>query len=311
VIEKCASIGQERSCDAIVAVGGGSVMDTAKVASVIMTNGANAHEFIGRDRIKNPGVFKVLIPTTAGTGSEWAEAAIVTDVSDGQKKPIFSRYMWPDLAIIDPVMSLGLPPRVTADTGIDALTHAIEAYAAWKANVVSDMFAEQAMQLIATSLRTAYAKGRRQIGARYNLSIAAALAIAAHTSSSAGLVHSLNYPLSVRAHVSHGTALAILLPHVMEFNLPACPDKYARVADIMGENVKGLAPMDAARKSVDAVRKLGQDLRLPQRMRDVGFEERDIEPALDFLFEYQVYGMENNPRDVTRDDIVEIYKAAL
>lgn len=311
VIDECAGVVKKEGCDSVIGVGGGSVMDTAKVASVLATNDEDVHNFIGRDKVKKPGLFKVLIPATAGTGSEWSDAAIVTDARDGQKKPIFSRYMWSDLVIIDPLMSLNLPPKVTADTGIDALTHAIEAYAAWKSNVVSDMFAEKTIQLVSNNLRIAYAKGRKHIEARYNLCIAAAFGIAAHTSSSAGLIHSMNYPLTEKSHVSHGTALALLLPHVMEFNLPGCPAKYAKIAEIMGENIEGCSQIDAARKSVEAVRRLCRDVGMPQRMGEVGFDKGDIPSALDFLFEFQLYGMENNARDVTREDIARIYEAAL
>lgn len=311
VIDECAGILKREGCDAVIGVGGGSVMDTAKVASVLATNDEDVRSFVGRDRIRKPGLFKVLIPTTAGTGSEWSDAAIVTDATDGRKKPIFSRYLWCDAVIIDPLTSLDLPPKVTADTGIDALTHAIEAYAAWKANTVSDMFAEKAIRLVSNNLRIAYAKGRKHIEARYNLCIAAAFGMAAHTSSSAGLIHSMNYPVTERTHVSHGTALALLLPHVMEFNLPGCPMKYAKIAEMMGEDIAGLAQMDAARRSVEAVRKLCWDVGMPQRMGEVGFNEADIPTALEFLFEFQLYGMENNPRDVSREDIARIYKAAL
>jgi len=311
VIIECAEVVKKEGCDSVIGVGGGSAMDIAKTASVLVTNNEDVHNFIGRDKIKIPGLFKTLIPTTAGTGSEWSNAAIVTDARDGQKKPIFSRYIWADLVIIDPLMSLNLPPKVTADTGIDALTHAIEAYTGWKANTVSDLFAEKAIDLVSNNLRIAYAKGRKHIEARYNLCLAAAFGMAAHTSSSAGLVHSMNYPLTAKTHVSHGTALALLLPHVMEFNLPGCPGKYAKIAQIMGENIAGCSPMEAAQKSVEAVRKLCWDVGMPQHMRQVGFKKEFIADALDFLFEFQLYGMENNARDVSREDIVRIYEAAL
>jgi len=311
VIEECAAVLRETRRDAVIGFGGGSPMDIAKVASVLVTNDEKVYEFIGRDKIKRPGLFKVLIPTTAGTGSEWSQAAIVTDARDSLKKPIFSRFMWSDVVILDPVLTLDLPPRATADTGIDALTHAIEAYAAWKSTLLSDMFAEKAIELVSASLRIAYAKGRKHIGARYKLLLAASLAMAAHTCSSAGLVHSMNYPLTAKAHVTHGTALALLLPHVMEFNLIGAPEKYARIARLMGEDVRGCSTMEAARKSVDAVRKLCIEVGMPRRLNEVGFTEQDIPDALDFLFKYQVYGMENNPRDVSREDFVAMYTAAL
>jgi len=311
IIEECADALRKEHRDSLLAVGGGSPIDIAKAASVLATNDEGVYDFIGRDKVKKPGLFKAVIPTTAGTGSEWSNSAIVTDARDSLKKPIFSRFMWCNLVIIDPVLSLELPPRETADTGIDALTHAIEAYGAWKSTVISDMFAEKAIELVSGSLRVAYAKGRKHIEARYKMCVAAALAMAAHTSSSAGLVHGMNYPLTAKTHVSHGTALALLLPHILEFNSIACPHKYARIAQIMGETVDGCSPMEAPLKSAQAVRRLCRDVGMPGTLTEVGFKEQDIDDALDFLFEYQTYAMENNPRDVTREDLRQIYKAAL
>lgn len=311
VIEKCAHNAKSENCDFIVGLGGGSAMDTAKVASVLMTNQQDIHDFIGEEKVRKPGLFKVLIPTTAGTGSEWSHPAIITDDRDGLKKPIFSKFTAADLAIIDPTFSLELPPKVTADTGIDTLTHLIEAYVSWKSNIISEMYAEKGIELVARSLRIAYAKGRKHIEARYDMCIAAAFGMAAHTSSSAGIAHSMNYPITAKTHVSHGSALALILPHVMEFNIIACPDKYVKIAQIMGEDIAGCSKIEAARKSVQAVKKLCQDLCMPQHLSEVGFLEDDIPNALDFLFENQLYGMENNPRDPKKEDFIKIYRAAL
>jgi len=311
IIEECADVLRKEHRDSLLAVGGGSPIDIAKAASVLATNDEGIYDFIGRDKVKKPGLFKAVIPTTAGTGSEWSNSAIITDARDLLKKPIFSRFMWCDLVIIDPVLTLELPPKETADTGIDALTHAIEAYGAWKATVISDMFAEKAIELVSGNLRLAYAKGRKHIEARYKMCLAAALAMAAHTSSSAGLVHGMNYPLTAKTYVSHGTALAVMLPHILEFNSIACAHKSARIAQIMGETVDNCPPAEAALKSVKAVRRLCRDLGMPGTLTEIGFKEQDIDDALDFLFKYQTYAMENNPRDVTREDLRQIYKMAL
>ncbi len=311
VVEECAEVARKEAADVLIAVGGGSSIDIAKAASALVTNEGDIYELIGRDRIKTPALFKVAIPTTAGTGSEWSTSAIITDARDALKKPIFSRFMCCDLVLLDPVLTMELPPRQTAETGIDALTHAIEAYGAWKSTVISDMYAEKAIELVGRNLRTAYAKGRKHIESRYNMLLAAALAMAAHTSSSAGLIHAMNYPLTAKAHVSHGTALALLLPHVIEFNLVACPERYGRIAQLLGERIEGLAPMEAARRASAAVRGLCRDLGMPERLTEIGFQASDIAPALEFLFAFQGYGLENNPRDATRDDLRRIYEAAL
>ena len=311
VIEECARKAKGECCDSVIGIGGGSSLDTAKLASVLVTNNQDIHDFIGKDKIKKPGLFKVLIPTTGGTGSEWSHPAILTDDRDGYKKPVFSRFTASDLSIIDPVLTLNLPKRVTADTGIDALTHCIEAYSSWKSNTLSDMFAEKGIELVFKSLRIAYAKGSKHLEARYDMSLAAALGMATHTCSAAGIVHSMNYTLTAKSHVSHGTALAILLPHVMEFNLIACSEKYARLARLIGEDVSGYSNTQAAFKFIKAVRNLCHDLQMPSKTTEIGFTEEDIPDALDFLFKNQLYGMENNPRDPSREDFIKIFKAAL
>lgn len=311
VVEKCAQRAKEEGCDSVVGFGGGSPMDTAKLVSVLLTNDQDIHEFIGRDKVQKPGMFKVLIPTTAGTGSEWSHPAILTDDRDTFKKAVFSRFTAADLTIIDPTLSLDLPPKVTADTGFDALAHCIEAYGTWKSNVISDMYAEKGIEIIAKSIRKAYTKGSKHVDSRYNMCLGAAFGMAAHTSSCAGIAHSMNYPITAKTHVSHGTALGLLLPHVMAFNLSACPEKYARVAELMGEHVSGCSIMEAARKAVKAVRQLTIDLNMPQRTTDVGFTEKHIPEAIEFLNANQLYGMENNPRDPTREDFIAMYTAAL
>jgi len=205
---------------------------------------------------------------------------------------------------------LNLPSRITGDTGMDALSHSIEAYTTWKANIVSDMYAEKTIQLVAENLRVAYAKGPKHTEVRYKLAIAAALGMQAVMSSASGIVHSMNYPIGIKAHVTHGTAIALMLPHVMEYNLPGNPAKYAKIAQLMGENITGLSEMDAARKSVEAVRKLSRDVGMPQKLREVNIKKEDIPGFVDFLFEFQLYGMENNARDLTREDATKIFEAA-
>ena len=285
-------------------------MDTTKIASVLSVTDEDVRSFLGIDKVKKAGLPKILIPTTSGTGSEWSGVGVVTDPADGQKKVIYSKYVWGDAVIIDPMMTINLPPRITGDTGMDALSHGIEAYTTWKANIISDMCAEKCIQLVAENLRIAYAKGSKHLEARYKLSIAAALGMQAVMCSAAGIVHSMNYPIGVKAHITHGAAISIMLPHVMEFNLIGNPAKYARIAQLMGEDISGLSEIEAARKSVEAVRKLSQDVGMPQRLRDVGIKKEDIPGFVDYLFEFQLYGMENNARDLTREEATKIYEAA-
>jgi alcohol dehydrogenase class IV len=262
------------------------------------------------ENVKQKGLPFIIIPTTAGSGSEWGGAAVVTDPADDIKKVIYSRYTWASAIIIDPLMTLNLPRRITGDTGIDALSHAIESYTSWKANVISDMFAEKAIELISKNLRIAYANGRKHLEARYQMALGAVMGIQACINASNGFGHSLNYPVAMRSHLSHGAAVAVMLPHVMRFNLLGCSHKFARIADLMGEDTIGLTEMEAAQKAVTSFRKLSVDVEMPQRLRDVGITREDFPGFLDFLYKYQQYGMENNARDLTREDILQILEAA-
>jgi len=310
VIEDCAKTTKEGAYDLLIALGGGSILDTTKVTSVLAVTDEDVRSLLGMDKVKKVGLPKILIPTTAGSGSEWSGAAVVADNIDGHKKVLYSRYAYATAVIIDPLMTLNLPSRITGDTGMDALSHSIEAYTTWKANIVSDMYAEKTIQLVAENLRVAYAKGPKHTEVRYKLAIAAALGMQAVMSSASGIVHSMNYPIGIKAHVTHGTAIALMLPHVMEYNLPGNPAKYAKIAQLMGENITGLSEMDAARKSVEAVRKLSRDVGMPQKLREVNIKKEDIPGFVDFLFEFQLYGMENNARDLTREDATKIFEAA-
>jgi len=302
--------------DLLIGVGGGSSMDTTKVASLLAYTDMTINDYISvpfHGKIEGRILPKILVPTTAGTGSEWSIVAPVYEEKPVRK--VYIVHAWenlPDKVIMDPELTLGLPQRATADTGIDALTHAIEAYTSCTANVFSDMLAGTAIKLIAQNIRSAYAKGRQSADARYNMSVAAALAMSAVITGGIGLAHFMNEILGPKAGISHGTAVGILLPAVMEYNLIANPAKFARIAEFMGEDISGLSILDAASESVEAVRMLTQDLNLPQRMSDVGITEADIpemakqtdavdRPVIDLL----------NPRDASVDEIAMIFRAAL
>lgn len=310
IVNKCARVVKDGNYDIVIGVGGGSVIDTAKVASLSLPDDFDIRTLIGFEQVKKQGIPKIFIPTTAGTGSEVTQAAVITDTSGGQKKPIYSRFLRADAAIIDPMMTLNLPAKITADTGFDALSHAIEAYTTWKANIVSDMYAETAIKLVAENLPIAYAKGRKNLEARHNMAVAATLGILAAESSGAGVAHSMNYPIAMKARISHGSALSIILPHVMEYNLIGNPLKYGKIARLMGAKIENLSPLDAAHKAEDAARGLVIQLGMPQRLRDVGIKKEDIPEFVNYLFEFQLYGMENNARDLGREDATKIFEAA-
>jgi len=309
VIERCAQLAKEKSYDTIIALGGGSVIDTVKAASVLATGKKDIHGCLGQYNVSWPGLATIMVPTTAGTAAEWTWAAVITDDSKGIKRSIYSNYLHPKAVVIDPLLTLNLPPQATADTGMDALIHGIEAYTTWRCNVVSDMFAEQTIKLVSENLRAAYGKGSKNIEARYNMAVAAALGFC-FIFSGLGLAHAMAYPLQLKAKISHGISCSILIPFVMEYNLPANQHRYAKIAEFMGERVEGLSMRDRALKSVDAVRNLSIDLELPQRMRDVGIIKEDIPSFVDNVLEFQPHVTAANPRDASKEAITRIFEAA-
>ena len=310
-VRECGKLIEGGQFDLMIAVGGGSVMDTAKVAAIVAAHGGDVSVLFDPGKIRSGGIRKIFLPTTSGTGSEWSNGAIFTDEASQRKAPVRSNYLLPDAVIIDPALTLNLPPSATADTGIDALCHAIEGYTSWKANIITDMVAEKVIKLVSDNLRIAYAKGSKHMEARYNMAIAAAFSMFTLRTSGSYIVHSLSYPLGIKAHLSHGTACALMLPYVMEFNLIGNMEKFAKVAELMGENTEGLSVREKAQKSIGAVRCLSADLGLPQRLGEVGLKETDIPEIVDYVFKFHAYQIENNPRYVSREDMAKILKAAL
>lgn len=302
---------RDEGINLIIGLGGGAVMDTAKLAGLPYTGKGNLGDILKPSGNRESGVRRILIPTTSGTGSEWSNVAIFMNEAEGRRIPVYSDLLWADAAIIDPVLTLELPPALTADAGMDALSHAIEAYTSWKANVFTDAMAEKAIRLIAEDLRTAYANGPKHIEARYRLSVAAGLAGLAMRSSGSYIVHSFTYPLCSQAELSHGAACSLLLPPVMEFNLIGSLEKFAGVARLMGEKTEGLPLRDQAGKSVDAVRRLAADLNMKQALGEAGISEKDIPGIVDYIFRFHSYQIENNPRNLSREDARRILESVL
>lgn len=286
-------------------------MDMAKLVGILASNGGDIHVLFDPAQIRARSLPKILLPTTSGTGSEWSNVAVFTNEVDKRKIPIRSEHLWSDVAIIDPLLTLNLPPSVTAETGMDALSHAIEAYTSWRANMIADLFAEEAIKLVSQNLRVVYARGSKQVEARYNMAMAAGLAMLALRSSGSYIVHAFSYPLGIQAGLSHGAACSLMLPSVMEFNLIGNLEKFARIAWLMGEEIDGLSLREKAQKSVGAVRRLSIDLDLKQRLGEVGINENDIPGIIDYVFKFHSYQIENNPRDLTREDVQHILRASL
>jgi alcohol dehydrogenase len=313
VIQRLAEKVRAEGYDLLVAVGGGSTMDSTKAASVLAADpGLTAQDLIQMKPV-TASVKKIMIPTTAGTGSEWSSAAVLTnDTEDDRTYPYFTAANYPDAVIIDPELSLELPAAATAHTGIDALTHAIEAFTCCRATMVSDMFASTAIQLIATSLRPAFAKGCQNLEHRSNLAFAAASAMAAGSLAGVGLAHFMNHGLGKRAGISHGSAVGLMLPYVMEFNLVSDPPKFARLAQLLGEVTDGLSVIEAGELAIEGVRRLLSDLGMPQTLHEVGLTKDDIPWLVDELMTFQAFPISfMNPRDVDSDAATSIYTSAL
>jgi len=310
-LQKCTKVAKEGNYDLLIGVGGGSTMDSTKAISFMTPDDMNLQEFFGGKKPTNV-IPVILVPTTAGTGSEWDDCAVITDESIGEKKLIARKEFLAKGAILDPELTLNLPKKITAETGMDALSHAIEGYMTRNPNIVSDMFAVTAIGLISDNLRLAYAGGSQAAEARYNMLIASAFAIKAPTMALTSLTHHMDSELVMKTHIAHGAACGILLPHDMQFQLPAAMDRLAKIAEMMGVKVDGLPVDKAAQKAIEAVKQLCKDLGLPQTMGEVGATEADISKFADNCMEYRGKIITlSSRREVSREDLVQVYRAAL
>jgi alcohol dehydrogenase class IV len=301
---------REAQADFLIAVGGGSPIDAAKAISALATNPAKITDFMGANKIPKPGAPLIAIPTTAGTGSEVTQFTIITDTAKDIKMLIASPMVMPRVALVDPLLTLKMPPSITAATGLDALTHAIEAYVSVKAQPITDVLALQAIRVIAANLRQAWSNGDN-LEARTNMLIGALEAGLAFSNSSVALVHGMARPIGAYFHVPHGVSNAALLPTVIEFSIPGNPRRYADIAEAMGEVTEGLSVLDAAYLAADAVQRLNEDLKVPT-LKGLGVEEKKFNTVVNQMAADALASGSpgNNPRKATPAEIVELYKKA-
>jgi alcohol dehydrogenase class IV len=309
-IEKCNEVVRNSNYDLLIGFGGGSAIDTTKIVSVMAPNSLSFQDIVS-DKEMRKVISKIFIPTTAGTGSEWDEGAVALDESTGQSKWMVREEFFANAVVIDAEMTLGLPKKVTADTGIDALSHALEAYISPGANILSDMFAEAAIRLISENLRSAYAGDRESREARYKMSIAAAVGMKAQMLGGGSLAHALNSQVVVSHNCTHGAACSILLPYNMEFVMPAVAERLVKIAELMGEETCTLSTIEASNKAVEAVRRLSFDVGMPQRLSDVGVTEADLPKFADNLIGRIETLTYRSFRHIDREEIVQFYKSAL
>jgi len=316
VVQNCAQFAGEGGYDMLVGLGGGSALDTTKLVSVAAAAEDASHESISSYVVNGPprrGLQTILIPTTAGTGSEISPVAVLVDV-DGVKKAARHEYYLAKIAIVDPLMTQYLPPAITAQTGIDALSHSFEAYLCPTPNILADTLAEMAIKLISENLRTAYCKGAQNLESRYNMAIAATYAMStlfmSGSTPNVSLYHAMGHSLQIEAKTTHGISLYLVMPAIMEFNLMATPERFAHIANLMGEKVEGLPLREAASKSIDAVKQLAMDVDLPQRLRDIGVKKEQIPKFVEVLFSNYAARIRANPRPLSRDDVTRLYELA-
>lgn len=295
--------------DALVGIGGGSSLDISKVTSVLLTNPGPVERYFGTDLIPAPGLPLMAIPTTAGTGSEVTPIAILSDEHEKLKKGIVSPYLLPSVALLDPELTLGLPPQVTVATGMDALVHAVESFTSKFATPITDMQAVQAMKVIFNNLRTAYCAGEN-LEARSAMLEGALLAGIAFANAGVTAVHAFAYPIGAEYHIPHGVANSIMLNPVMEFNMLGNLPKFAQMASIFGQPVSGLSERDAALQALQALRDLSDDLKVPAHLSEFGVKEEDIPGLAEGVMKVTRL-LANNPRKITLQDAAKIYKKAL
>ena len=275
-VEDGLKVFNENECDSIISLGGGSSHDCAKAIALVASNGGNIRDYEGVDKSTNPLCPMIAINTTAGTASEITRFCIITDTSRHVKMAIVDWRVTPQIAINDPKLMVGMPPSLTAATGMDALTHAIEAYVSTDANPLTDAAAQMAITMITQYLPKAVANGT-YMKARDKMAYGQYLAGIAFNNASLGYVHAMAHQLGGFYNLPHGVCNAILLPHVEEFNLIGNANRFRDIAKAMGENIDGLSTMEAARKAIAAIRQLSSQVGIPQNLRSLGVKEEYFE----------------------------------
>ena len=321
------AIAAARDCGAevLLGLGGGSNMDIAKAAAVVLTHGGAVKDYAGDQVVPGPVFPLILVPTTSGTGSEVTAAAVLNDTDQGAKFSILSNHLRARFAVVDPLLTVSCPPAVTAASGIDALSHAVEAYTAvdneafplpaGEATIyqgrhpLGDLLAERAIGLIGENLRRAVNDGD-DLDAREGMALASTLAGMSFSNSGVAVVHALEYPLNDTVHTPHGVGCGLFLPYVMRFTGPARPQQMARIAELLESGDPAQPGDSAVERAAAAVEKLNADIGIPLRLRDVGISEAQLPAMADKAFTVKRI-LRVSPRSVAQEDLAAILRAAL
>ncbi len=309
VVLKAVQSATEAGINGVVGIGGGSSLDVAKLIALLTPGTEELSDVYGVDQAKGPRLPLLLVPTTAGTGSEVTPISIVT-TGESTKAGVVSPLLLPDIALLDPELTTGLPPHVTAATGIDAMVHAIEAHASANpnSNPISKLLAERALQLMGAAILTAVDDGSN-LKARSDMLLGSMLAGQAFANSPVAAVHALAYPLGGHFHIPHGLSNALVLPHVLRFNAKAVPEPYAEIAHLAFPDLLALQGSECALAFCDRLAALSEACGLPQRLRDVDVPAEMLPRLAEDAME-QTRLLVNNPRPVHLEDALAIYRAA-
>ncbi len=316
--------GHASQADCVIGIGGGSNLDVAKMAATVLKHSGEPANYFGFDAIPGPILPLIALPTTAGTGSEVSHSAVLTDKAAGTKVSTLSRWLRPAVALVDPALTDSCPPKVTADSGIDALVHAIEAYTnrdfqqmvgvdpqarAYEGSYpLTRLLAAEAIRLVGRSLVLAYQQPANQ-AARDDMALAAMLAGMAFSNSGVAIVHALEYPIGVLTHCSHGEGNGLLLPHVMRFNLPECMPQFSDIANWLSPSNMTYSTEDRANHAIEAVVALQKQVGIRTQLRELGLQADQIPTVAQKAFQIKRL-MDVNPRRPTEQDLIAILEAA-
>ncbi|MDY6536927.1 iron-containing alcohol dehydrogenase [Acinetobacter faecalis] len=307
-VQDCIDVYHQNNCDAVLAVGGGSALDIAKCVAALADQPGSINDFIGTDKIKSRNIPLIVIPTTSGTGSEVTNIAILSDTENQMKQGIVSDCLLPDVAIVSPLMSVSCPASVTAASGIDALVHALEAYISLNHSDITDALAIQTIQLIVEYLPQAYALPTNLI-AREKMATASLMGGLAFGNAGVGAVHALAYPLGAKYKLPHGVSNALMLPHVLKWNVLGCAERLSHIAQLLKLGTSQ-NHQENAESLVEFLHKFSGQLNIPLGLRHVGITENDIPDLAAEAIKVERL-LKNNPRKLSLMDIEAIYREAL
>jgi alcohol dehydrogenase len=309
VVEEVAEIARKGNFDVIVGLGGGSILDVAKMASALLTNPGKTKDYFGKEKVPKRGKPTLIVPTTSGTGAEVTKHAIFLDRESNVKKAVASSNLLPDVAIVDPMLTVSCPPPITASAGIDAFLHAAEPFLSKMANPITDAISLEAISITSRWLGPAFADGQ-DLDARYYMSLGSLMSGMVLNNSGTSLVHAMAYPVGGEYHTPHGVTLSALVVACFDYIRVSKQEKMVRLGRAMGEPVDGLPPREASARALDAIRHLIQSVGLPASLKDLKITDRGKIPRWAVEAHKEQRLLSRSPRNLSVEDIEKIYESA-